>query len=182
MGAGKSTLAFPLSIKLNLPLFSSDELRWYYLAKAGFCKKTAQILWDSGGSYEIEKYLKNYDTIALQQMMNEFSDGVMDLGARFIYYQTKEHKDSIERSIKNQRKIFCILPSQNKSVCRDILAERVSKRSSNKGARIIEAQLATNEQLLSFYEDTKLPLVRVYTEGKSIDQIIHEIEVKIHVH
>ncbi|MDQ3235388.1 MAG: hypothetical protein M3Q07_26555 [Pseudobdellovibrionaceae bacterium] len=180
MGAGKSRISRALSIKLDLPLYSADKLRWYYFAKHGFNEVNASQMTKSGDIEGAHLLHKKHELLALESMLAEFSDGIMDLGGGFLDCTSEEDEKRARAALKAQKKVVCLLPSENKIDSMLILNSRLSSRYKIVNDDALNSIFRLNDRLLSLYLSTDIPMIRITTAHKSESQIAEEIERKIY--
>ncbi len=180
MGAGKSRISRVLSIKRNLPLYSADKLRWYYFAKHGFNEIEASQLAKSGDIEGANRLHKKHEMLALESMLAEFSDGIMDLGGGFLDCSSGQDEKRARAALRAQKEVVCLVPSENKIDSLLILNSRLSSRYKIVNDDTLNSIFRLNDRLLSLYLSTDIPMIRITTAHKSEAQIAEEIERKIY--
>lgn len=121
---GKSTLAHLVAIKLNLPHVSLDDLRRKYYSEIGYKEELARQVRLQGGFLALVFYRQLFDTYAVERVLIDHPEAVIDFGAGVGPYENTQHFKRIQFIFKPIPNIFFVLPSPEIDESLQILKER----------------------------------------------------------
>ena len=119
---------------------------------------------------------RSFENKALASILMEFSDGVVDLGGGYLDYLEEDCKSNILNALELQRDVFCLLPYRDFYRSTSVLKDRMLSRHKTVSLESLKPIFELNDNLISFYMRTDLPLRRIFTEEKDITQLITEVE------
>src|SRR5260221_11704513 len=86
--AGKSTVAKLLAEALHLPHYSVDDDRWTYYKEIGYDEAEAsRIAKSEQGMLGLLRYWKPFEAHAVERVLADHSDSVIDFGAGHSVYE-----------------------------------------------------------------------------------------------
>lgn len=131
IGAGKSTQGKLLSEHLHLPQCSMDDLRWDYYDEIGYDKTLAQQKRDAGGMEAVTEYWKPFEAYAVERLLTEHRDCVIDFGAGHSVYGDEALFKRVQQALKPYTNVVLLLPSPEIEESRQILRQRNRDRPSD---------------------------------------------------
>ena len=86
IAAGKSTIGKLLSAALGLPHCSIDDVRFGYYSEIGYDDPLAKRLYESEGFWDLHRYWKPFEAHAVERVLEDHPNSVIDLGAGHSVY------------------------------------------------------------------------------------------------
>jgi shikimate kinase len=170
--AGKSTIGRLLAEKLVVPQVSMDALcRGYYREKES--RPGAPPLNGPDGMMASE-----YKIYALQRLLADHSDCVIDLGAGHSVYRDEASLARVQEILTPYPNVVLLLPCADLDAAERVLQER---NRDNEWLNEFRAQSGydPNEHFLRHRSNFDLARIIVYTEGKSPEETRDEILSRI---
>ena len=127
IGVGKSTQGKLLSETLNLPQCSMDQYRWDYYKEIGYDEEFDQKLSKHVGFWARYMYWKEFECYAVERLLSEHSNCVIDFGGGHSVYEIDTHFSRVKDALKPYRHIVLLLPSSDPDESLRILNERRGK-------------------------------------------------------
>ncbi len=108
MGAGKSATARALARRVGVRLVPLDAIRWYYHLTDGF-----DFAADPAGLdfTAVVRHWEPFSIAAVERVVAEFPDGVIDFGAGHAHYEDPERVRRLEVALAAVPNVVLILPS-----------------------------------------------------------------------
>ena len=125
--AGKSTLGRLLAEKLDRPQYSLDQLRWTYYREIGYDHELSNELRRRGGFVARVLYWSLFNAYAIERLLSEHRDGVFDLGAGPLTFESDELVARVRRALEPYPNVVMILPSPDPDESIRILSERLAR-------------------------------------------------------
>jgi shikimate kinase len=167
---GKSTVGKLLSEKLQLPQISLDDLRWKYYQEIGYDPAIAQKIRATGGFVALVFYWKLFDAYAVERVLAEHQDCVIDFGAGASMYENAEMFARVAQVLAPYPNIIMLLPSPDIDESVRILNERTRDLPGAFGQGFNWHAYFLGQA--SYY---KLAKYVVYTQGKTPKETCDEI-------
>jgi hypothetical protein len=175
LAAGKTTTGCAVASLSDRPLCSLDDLRWQYYADLGYDPDEAARRFEAGGTAaERMAYGMPYEAHAVEQVVADFPDCVIDLGASNSVYEDPELSARVQRAL-SRTNVVLLLPDADPVRCRRVLRERLQQISRTKGEAVSETLLELNEYFVSHPSNARLARRVVFTDGRSPTDVAHEV-------
>jgi shikimate kinase len=155
---GKSTLGKLLAQKLKLPQCSMDELRWKYYQEINYDQEFAQQLRKKEGFLGIYQYWKPFEAYAVERLLFENSNCVIDFGAGHSVYEDEQLFQQVQKVLEPYNNVVLILPSPDLEESIQILNQRTGGFISN--------NFNFHEHCVKHHSNHDLAKFTVYTKGK----------------
>ena len=164
--AGKSTIGELLAARLNLPQYSMDELRWAYYNEIGYDDALAKQKRETG-AWDISRYWKPFEAYAVERLLSEHTNCVIDFGAGHSVYNDPVLFQRVQQALSDYPNVVLLLPSPDLDESLRILNER---------NRELPADIrATNEHFVRHPSNYTLAKFTAYTQGKTPEGTCEEI-------
>ncbi len=173
VGTGKSTLGKLLAQKLGISQCSMDDVRLDYYQEINYDAELAQQIREEAGFEGIYRYWKRFEAYAVERLLSEHKNCVIDFGAGHSVFEDNELFQRVQRVLAPYENVVLILPSPNLEESIQILNER------NGG--IVSNGVDFNEHFVKHHSNHDLAKFVVYTNGKlpeeTRDDILNMIKV-----
>ena len=166
-GVGKSTVGELLAAQLGLPQCSMDEHRWTYYREIGYDAALAKQKSDTEGAWGIIRYWKPFEAHAVERLLSEHQNCVIDFGAGHSVYEDAKLFERVKTALAPYPNVVLLLPSPDLDESLLILNQR------NKD--LPEDIRNTNEHFVRHRSNYALAKFTVYTQGKTPEEISREI-------
>lgn len=167
IGTGKSTLGKLLAEKLNLPQISMDELRYDYYKQIGYDEALAKKLRVEQGFSGIYQYWKPFEAYAVEKLLAEHSNCVIDFGAGHSVYDDASLFYRVQKVLEAYSNVVLVLPSPNLNESVQIIEERMGEFK--------DGGINWHEYFVKHPSNYKLAKIVVYTKGKIPEETGDEI-------
>ncbi|MEO1388800.1 MAG: shikimate kinase [Cyanobacteria bacterium J06634_6] len=164
---GKSTVGKLLAERLDLPQCSMDEKRWRYYKEIGYDETLAQQKIEEEGAWGILRYWKPFEAYAVERLLAEHTNYVIDFGAGHSVYDDSQLFQRVEKALSPYPNVVLLLPSPDLEDSISIL----SKRNQHLPADI----RSTNEYFIKHPSNNRLAKFVVYTKSKTPTETCDEI-------
>ena len=175
MGAGKSTQGELLSRKLGLPQCSMDRLRWDYYKEIGFDEDVQKRIGEAEGFTGVYRYWKPFEAHAVERLLSEHTDCVIDFGAGHSVYEDDALFERVRRVLAPYDNVVLLLPSPDPDESVRLLKARSGEDKADGGAATGENQFDFTAHFVKHPSNHKLAKIVVYTRGKSPEETRDEI-------
>lgn len=167
IGAGKSTLGRLLAARLNLPQRSMDDLRFDYYKEIGYDEALAQQKQDSGGFWALYAYWKPFEAYAVERLLSEDPNCVVDFGAGHSVYEDDTLFARVQKVLAPVQNVILLLPSP------DLDESIVLLNAGDEGLRDMNPNI--NEHFVRHPSNQLLAKFTIYTKGKTAEESCDEV-------
>lgn len=168
VNAGKSTIAVLLAERLRVDRASLDELCWdYFQQEADYDEVVARQHFECGGQTRALAYVLQFYPAAVERIVAEHPQGVIELGAGHSVYDDPNQLTHVKATLSPYPNVVLLLPSPDPDESLDIL----NARQSNPYPEIVEM----NDHFVRHRSNYELATIRVYTKGKTPDETCDDI-------
>jgi len=167
---GKSTLSQLLAEKLGLPHVALDDLRWSYYKEIGYDEDIAQHIRQTGGFVALVFYWKLFDAYAVERVLADHRECVIDFGAGHSVYESQELFARVQQALAPYPNVVLVLPSPDAGESIRILNERTKDLVGSFGQGF-----NWNEYFVRHRSNDDLAKFVVYTKGKTPEETRDEI-------
>ncbi|MEM8612738.1 MAG: shikimate kinase [Cyanobacteria bacterium P01_H01_bin.105] len=166
-GVGKSTIGSLLADQLSLPQCSMDEQRWDYYKEIGYDDALAQQKRQTEGVWGIIHYWKPFEAHAVERLLSEHKNCVIDFGAGHSVYEDALLFERVKRTLAPYPNVVLLMPSPDLDESLHILNER--------NRELPDDIRNTNEHFVRHPSNYELAKFTVYTKGKTPEETGDEI-------
>jgi shikimate kinase len=175
MCAGKSTIAPLLAQRLGRKRVEIDEYRWEYYAEAGYDKDKARRIYKAEGNAGVLLYWKPFEAYAVERVIADFPESVIDFGAGHSVYEDETLFARIQQALAPIPAVILLLPSPSEAESIRVLNARLRDLLKREVGTVDPEVLAANERFVRHPSNRRLAKVTIYTQGKSPEQTADEI-------
>jgi shikimate kinase len=170
IAAGKSTVANLLAKNIGIPNIPMDRVRWYFYFKDGFSQEVES---EFATFTEKMAYWKPFEVKAVQRIISEFPNSIIDFGAGHSCYEDPTQLSAVELVLKPLPNIFLLMPSENKKTSLEICNRRLTEAD---GAPPDDAVIEANKLFINHESNYRLAKHIIYTESKTVLETAEEIQ------
>ena len=167
IGVGKSTIGSLLATLMDLPQRSMDEYRWNYYKEIGYDEELANQKRATEGFWGIYQYWKPFEAYAVERLLSEHKNCVIDFGAGHSVYEDSSLLQRVQRALGSYSNIVLLLPSSDLNESVQILNER--------NEYVSDGNLNINEHFVRHPSNYNLAKFTVYTKTKTPEETCNEI-------
>ncbi|MFB2898066.1 shikimate kinase [Aerosakkonemataceae cyanobacterium BLCC-F50] len=167
IGAGKSTIGKLLADRLNLPQCSMDERRWDYYREIGYDEELAKHKRETQGFWGIYQYWKPFEAYAVERLLSENQNCVIDFGAGHSVYEDPILFRRVQSILAAYPHVILVLPSADLNESIQILNER--------NEYVPDGTLNINEHFVRHSSNYELAKFTVYTKNQTPEETCDEI-------
>ncbi len=176
MCAGKSTIAELLAEKLGLLHYVVDDDRWKYYNEIGYDEAVAsQIAKSDQGMLGLLRYWKPFEAHAVERVLADHPDCVIDFGAGHSVYEDEELFSRVQRALTPYPNVILLLPSPDLEESVEILNARFGQLLLREIGETDSRLLGVNEHFVKHPSNYKLAKMVIYTDDKTPDETCTEI-------
>ncbi len=154
-GAGKSTQGKLLARRLGLPQCSMDDLRWDYYREIGFDEDKEREIREKEGLEEVLRYWKPFEVHAVERLLAEHHDCVIDFGAGHSVYETDDLFARVQKALTPYPNVVLLLPSPDLDESVRVLLKRRP-----------DLPPGVNEHFVRHHSNHDLAKIVIYTDGQ----------------
>ncbi len=122
--SGKSTLGRLIAEKLGLPQYPIDGYRWKYYEEIGYDPSLAQKIGEEEGFLGVYKYWKPFEAHAVERLLSDTQEGVIDFGAGHSVYENDTLFAKVQKALEPCSNVILLLPSPDLEESIQILNDR----------------------------------------------------------
>jgi shikimate kinase len=163
---GKTTVGRCLAERLGVPLASMDDRRDGYYAELGFDPDLARRLFERDGAATYWCYCKTFDPYAIERMLAEHRDCVLDMGGGSSVHEHEDNLARVARALAPFPNVVLLLPDPDPVESLRRLDERTGWGGKERNI---------NRLLLAHPSNARLARLTVYTAGRAPAAIADEI-------
>jgi len=167
ISAGKSTVGSILASKLGLSQCSMDDLRWDYYKEIGYDEELAKYKRETEGFWGICQYWKPFEAYAVERLLSEYQECVIDFGAGHSVYEDAVLFQRVKQALAPYPNVILLLPSPDLDESVKILNER--------NEYVPDGKPNINEHLVRHNSNYQLAKFTVYTKDKTPTETCDEI-------
>ncbi|MFN6566714.1 shikimate kinase [Dendronalium sp. ChiSLP03b] len=167
ISTGKSTLGELIAQKLDIPQCSMDDVRLNYYKEINYDEKLAKQIREKEGFHSIYRYWKPFEAYAVERVLSEYSNCVIDFGAGHSVYEDDELFKRVQQVLEPYINVVLILPSPD-------LEESIQILNKRNGG-IVSNGFDFNEHFVKHHSNHDLAKFVVYTKDKSPEETRDEI-------
>jgi hypothetical protein len=165
--SGKTTIAKLLSERLRRDHVTMDSVRFDYYREIGYDDGYATELGARGGFWSVYRYWKPFEAHAVERILADHPDAVIDLGAGHSVYEDPGLFERVRRALEPFPHVILLLPSRDREESLRILQERDPS---------IEALVPGFSRHFLFHEsNARLAKLVVYSKGMTPGETCDEI-------
>jgi len=172
IGTGKSTVAALLAERMGVPRHPMDDDRWRYYEEIGYSKETEKTLREGEGFSALARYWKPFEAHAVERILEEHRDCVIDFGAGHSVYDDAEQFTRVERALADYAHVVLLLPSPDLDRSVGLLRERTRTFMGWDG--VIDG-FDWHEHFVKHPSNHRLAKKVVYSEGKTAEQTCEDV-------
>ena len=169
MAAGKSTVAGALARRLGLSQVPLDAVRWYYHLADRF--NFAEQLSEPGFAATV-RHWEPYSIAAVERVLAEFPDSVIDFGAGHAHYEDPDRVLRLERALAPLPNVVLLLPSADLERAETICNARDQQRL---GPSWDPTRAEVNTGFVRSDCFRRVATQTVYVEERSVEETVDEI-------
>lgn len=167
IGAGKSTLGTLVAAALGLPQVSMDEVRFNYYREIGYEDSIAKERFAADGFWGLYKYWKPFEAYAVERVLSEHTNCVIDLGAGHSVHEDEALLTRIKHLLAPHPNVILVIPSADVATSLSVLRAR---RPS-----LVDIEPDINEHFLTHASNYALAKFIVYTADRTPEDCCAEI-------
>jgi shikimate kinase len=168
VGAGKTTIGRLLAQQLQRPQASLDGLRWRYYQEVGYNEAEQKRIMAAEGFAGILDYWKRFDLHAIERLLAEHQDCIVDFGAGQTVFTREAELARLQRLLAPYPNVFLLLPSADLDESVAILHQRRQRQTAVQGVEF-------NRFLINTYLAQGLASLIVYSGQKTVAETRDEI-------
>ena len=173
IGAGKSTLGKLIAAALGVPQISLDDIRFNYYREIGYNDAVAKLRYATDGFWSLYRYWKPFEAHAVERVLAEHTDCVIDLGAGHSVYEDEALLTRVAKVFAPHPNVVLVLPSADLATSLHVLQER------RPSLRDITPDI--NEHFITHRSNYELATLIVYTADRTPEETCAEILQRIAV-
>lgn len=167
IGAGKSTVGSILASKLGLSQCSMDERRWDYYQEIGYDEELAKQKREIEGFLGIYQYWKPFEAYAVERLLSEYQQCVIDFGAGHSVYEDAALFQRVKQVLSPYPNVVLLIPSPNLDESVKILNQR--------NQYVPDGKPNINEHFVRHNSNYQLAKFTAYTKDKTPQETCDDI-------
>ena len=168
MASGKTTVAKILEERIGIRNVPMDWIRWYYYFQQDFRISIAS----QQETFEDKvNYWKTFDIEAVERIITEFGDSIIDFGAGHSYYPEENELEHVKNLLAGFPNVFLLLPSADNEETLAICEARLR----SKWPDVDQDYLDFNRKFVEHKSNHVLAKHIVYTKDKTPEEVVEEV-------
>lgn len=167
VNAGKSTIADMVAKHLRVGRGDLDVLCWDYFEQAGYDPAIAREHYERDGRTGKLKYMGQFYAEAVERILAEYRDCVIDLGAGHTVYDNLDQRARVKRAFAPHPNVVLLMPSSDLDESIRILGERQGHPDPDAVAR--------NNHFVRSNSNLELAKLTLYTKDKTPNETCGEV-------
>lgn len=167
---GKSTVGRLLAQRLGCAQVAYDDARWAYYREAGYDEGLAREIRRTGGFVALVFYWRQFDTHAVERLLTEHRECVIDFGAGATVTESPLAFARLRLALAPFRHVVQLLPSPDPAESVRILDRRTADLTGSFGQGF-----NWNEYFVRHAANPLLATHTVYTAGRTPEESRDEI-------
>jgi shikimate kinase len=163
MGVGKSTQGKLLAAALGLSQCSMDEVRWDYYREIGFDDEKQREIGEKEGFGGIYRYWKPFEAHAVERLLADHHDCVIDFGAGHSVSEDGELFERVRKALIACPNVVLLLPSPDPE-------ESIRVLHNRNGGGLSPGEFDLNAHFVRHHSNYDLAKIVIYTEGKTPEE------------
>lgn len=131
IAVGKTTVGALLADRLRVPLVSMDDHRFGYYLELGYDEVQAHEILATNGPQRLIRYWQQFDAYAVERLLADFRDCVIDMGAGSTVNESEEDLDRITAALAPYPNVVLLLPFEDEERSRRFLDGRTGRPGGN---------------------------------------------------
>ena len=180
MCAGKSSTAKILAERLGRQYVDLDELRWAYYRELDAYEELVALL-KSGeiGLLEQYNYWKPFEAHAVERVVPEYPNCVLDFGAGHGVYEDEALLARVQQALSTVAHVILLLPAPDVAEATAVVNTRFAKLLQEVAGTVNPEALLLNEHFVKHPSSRRLASQIVYTGDQTPEQVCDEIVKRI---
>ena len=174
IGVGKSTVAPIVASLTGRPVVSMDEVRFDYYRRAGFDAALAATFASIGDVNGLIGYWKPYEAEAVEHLVVDHTDAVLDFGAGHADYPDGPLLDRVAAALA-EHFVVLLMPAESTEESAQLLRSRLDDEHADVVHELNRGFIASPSFRL-------LADTIVYPAGSKPSEIAAEVVVRVHRH
>jgi shikimate kinase len=171
IGTGKSTQGGLLSGKLGLLRAPMDDLRFAYYEEIGYSQEKQNEIGEKEGFLGIYRYWKSFEIHAVERLLSEHRDCVIDFGAGHSVYEEDALLERAKAALAPYPNVVLLLPSPDLDESVRLLKERTQG--------VVDNGFDFDEHFTKHRSNHELAKIVVYTKDRTPEETRDEILQRI---
>ena len=167
IGAGKTTLGRLLAVALSLPQLSMDDVRFDYYREIGYDDSIAKQRYAADGFWGLYKYWKPFEAYAVERVLTEHANCVIDFGAGHSVYDDDALLTRVKSLLAPHPNVILVLPSADLAASLKVLRHRRPD--------LADVEPDINEHFITHASNYELAKFVVYTADRTPEDSCAEI-------
>ena len=167
IGAGKSTLGRLVADALGLPQLSMDKVRFNYYREIGYDDSIAKQHYATDGFWGLYKYWKPFEAYAVERVLTEHTNCVIDFGAGHSVYEDEALLTRVKQVLAPHPNVILVLPSADLATSLRVLR--------NRRPSLADMEPDINEHFITHASNYELAKFVVYTADRTPEDCCAEI-------
>lgn len=167
-GAGKTTVAPLLALRLGWAAIELDTLRWTYYAEVGYDPQLAEQIRQQGGMIALARHWRPFDLYGLERVLRDYPvDHVISLGAGHSVFDDPEQFDRAQQVLAPFPYVILLLPTPDIEESAQILRDRLAAKEPDLHEGFLEVITMINREFMQHPSNRRLATHLVYTHGRT---------------